>query len=144
MRYLTPYRVAAYLLVIFCAGQTAGGMLSRKSLGPESDAVFASMRSVRFAFNGSTVSWYGFWFGFGLMVSVFLLFSAVIAWQLDKAGPDEWPAVAVIAWTFAASQAATAILSWTYFFAGPGVLATAVAVLVAAGAWRKGRGATAS
>ena len=46
MKYLGPYRIAAYLLVLFCIGHTAGGMLSQKSLGPEADAVFAAMKSV--------------------------------------------------------------------------------------------------
>jgi hypothetical protein len=139
MKYLSPYRIAAYLLVLFCAGHTAGGMLSQQSFGPESDAVFASMKAVHFSLNGASVTWYGFWFGFGLMVSVFLLFSALVAWQLDKVEPANWPAVAVIAWTLVASHVCNAVLSWTYFFAGPGVLATVIAVLLGAGAWRKGR-----
>jgi hypothetical protein len=44
-------------------------MLSQKSLGPESDAVFSSMKAVHFNFNGASCTWYGFWFGFGLMAS---------------------------------------------------------------------------
>ena len=87
MRYLSPYRIAALLLVLFCAGHTAGGMLSQKSLGPGADAVFAAMKRVQFNFNGSTCTWYGFWFALGLMVSVFLLFSAIAAWQLQACFP---------------------------------------------------------
>ena len=68
-------------------------MLSQKSLSPGADAVFAAMKSVRFNFNGATVTWYGFWFAFGLMVSVFLLFSAVVAWRLDSVEPKSWPVV---------------------------------------------------
>jgi hypothetical protein len=41
MKYLSPFRVASYLLVVFFAGHTAGGMLAQKSLGPDADAVFA-------------------------------------------------------------------------------------------------------
>jgi ABC-type nitrate/sulfonate/bicarbonate transport system permease component len=70
MKYLTPYRIATYLLVLFFLGHTAGGMLAQKSLGPESDAVFAAMKSVRFVFNGATCTWYDFWFGFGLTPKV--------------------------------------------------------------------------
>ncbi len=143
MKYLSPYRTASYLLVLFCAGHTAGGMLSQKSLGPESDAVFSLMKAVHFNFNGSSCTWYGFWFGFGLMVSVFLLFSALVAWQLDKVGPQNWPAVSVIAWALVVSHICNAVLSWAYFFAGPGILATAVAILLGVGAWRKRKAATA-
>ena len=44
------------LLVLFCFGHTAGGMLSEKSVGSEADAVFASMKSVHFTFGGATVT----------------------------------------------------------------------------------------
>jgi hypothetical protein len=35
MKYLSPYRIATYLLVLFGFGHTVGGMLSNQSLGPE-------------------------------------------------------------------------------------------------------------
>src|SRR5262245_4308687 len=75
---LRPFRIATYLLVIFCALHTGGGMLAQKSLGPAADTVFAAMKAVHFDFNGSDCTWYGFWFGFGLTASVFLLFSAAV------------------------------------------------------------------
>jgi hypothetical protein len=139
MRFLSPYRIASYLLILFCAGHTWGGMLAQRSLGPQADAVFGSMKAVQFTFHGSVCTWYGFWLGFGLTVSVFLLFSAFAAWRLDAVEPASWPAVAPIAVALAASHAANAILAWKYFFVGPGVLATAVTVLLGLGAWRKGR-----
>jgi hypothetical protein len=139
MKYFSPYRVASYLLVLFFVGHTAGGMLAKKSLGPEADAVFASMKAVHFVSKGSTVSWYVIWFAFGLLVSVFLLFSAIAAWQLDKVSAANWPSVSVIAWALCASHACNAILSWIYFFAGPGIFATIVTILLAAGALRKQR-----
>jgi hypothetical protein len=139
MRVFSPYRLAAYLLLVFCAGHTAGGMLAQKSLGAQADAVFASMKTVHFQFNGADATWYGFWFGFGLLASVFLLFSAFAAWRLDRVAPAQWPAVAAIAWALAAAHVGNAILSWAYFFAGPGAIATAVALLLVAGTIRKQR-----
>jgi hypothetical protein len=143
MKYLTPYRIATYLLVLFFAGHTGGGMLAQKSLGPASDAVFAAMKSVHFTFNGADSTWYGFWFGFGIMASVFLAFSAVVSWQLDKVAPANWPAVSLIAWALVVAQASNAVISWAYFFAGPGIFATLVTVLSAIGAARKQRAAKA-
>jgi len=136
-KYFSPFRIATYLLAVTFVGHTAGGMLSQKSLGPASDAVFASMKAVHFNFNGADATWYGFWFGFGLTLSVMLLFSAILAWQLDKVPPDGWPLVSVIAWAFAASQLASAILAFKYFFLGPAILSLAVAVLLTAGNLRK-------
>ena len=137
MRHLSAYRIASLLLVLFFAGHTAGGMLSQKSLGPGADAVFEAMKRVHFNFNGSTCTWYGFWFAFGLMVSAFLLFSAIAAWQLDKVPPEGWPVVSTIAWALVASHLCNAVLSWGYFFVGAGLLASAITLLLGAGAFRK-------
>lgn len=144
MSRFSPFRISAVLLVIFCVMHTAGGMFSGGSLGAEADAVFASMKAVHFDFNGADSTWWGFWFGFGLMTSVFLLFSALVAWKLDAVPREGWSAVSAIAWGLVAAQAANAALSWAYFFAGPGVFATVITALLAAGTVRKGRAAEAA
>jgi hypothetical protein len=137
VKYLTPYKIATYLLVLFFAGHTGGGMIAQKSMGPSADAVLESMKAVHFDFNGADSTWYGFWFGFGLLASVFLLFSAVLSWQLDKVSRTAWRELSVVAWAFAASHVANAILSFKYFFAGPGTIGTLVAILLGVGALRK-------
>jgi hypothetical protein len=144
MRLFSPYRVAALLLVFFCAAHTGGGMLSQKSLGFAADSVFTAMKKVHFQFNGADATWYEFWFGFGITASVFLLLSAVISWQLDRVEPQHWAAVSVIAWALFAAHVINAIIGWAYFFAGPGLFGTAIAVLLAVGAARKRAAATGS
>jgi hypothetical protein len=111
-------------------------MLSQKSLGPASDAVFAQMKAVHFAFNGSDCTWYGFWFGFGLTTSLFLLLSAIIAWQLDRVPKLAWPSVSVIAWSMIAIHAVNTFLSWKYFFIGPTIFGVVVTALMAWGTIR--------
>ncbi|RKH54244.1 hypothetical protein D7X55_10175 [Corallococcus sp. AB049A] len=143
-RYFTPFRCATYLLLLYCAAHTAGGMLAQASLGAEADAVFAQMKSVSFDFNGAASTWYGFWFGFGMMVSVFLVLSAVIAWQLDNVPVDSWRAVSGMAWALAVAHAVTALLSWKYFFMGPTVFGIAITLLMAVGTYRKGARAAAA
>ncbi|AKU90419.1 LIC_13387 family protein [Vulgatibacter incomptus] len=137
MKHITWFRAASVLLVLFFTGHTVGGMFSEASMGPEADAVFGSMKTVHFDFNGSDATWYGFWFGFGILTSVFLLFSAFTAWKLDGVKPESWPVVSGIAWALVGSQAANALLSWKYFFAGPGVMATLISALLVVGAVRK-------
>jgi hypothetical protein len=143
VKYLGVYRIATYLLVLFCVLHTAGGMLAQKSLGAESDAVFSSMKTVNFYFNGADCTWYGFWFAFGLTTSAFLLFSAVVAWTLAATQPGHWSRVAPIAWALFASHAFHVFLSWRYFFAGPGVFSTVITVLLGIGALQKSRASTA-
>src|SRR5262245_43204297 len=102
MRYLSPFRIAAYLLGAIFLGHTGGAMIAQRSFGIASDAVFTAMKAVHFNFNGSDATWYGFWFGFGVTISVYLVFSVILCWQLDKVPPERWPSVSLIAWAFAA------------------------------------------
>jgi hypothetical protein len=137
MRYFNLYRISSCLLLFFCATHTIGGMFSRPGRGAEADAVLSSMKSVKFAVQGANCTYYGFYFGFGIMVSIFLLFSAVLAWHLGGIDAEGRAALSPVAWAFFASHAATAVLSWVYFFIAPGVTATVIAVLLGLACIRK-------
>lgn len=128
------------LLLVFCLMHTGGGMLAQKSLGPASDTVFSAMKRTHFDFNGADCTWYGFWFGFGLTVSIFLLLSAIVAWELERVPSELWPHLQVIAWAFVFSHVANTVLAWKYFFAGPGVFGILISLLLAVGTARKSRG----
>jgi hypothetical protein len=137
MKHFSLFRIAAYLTLLFCAAHTAGGMLAQKSLGPASDAVFAAMKSTHFNFNGADCTWYGFWFGFGLTVSAFLVLVAVTALVLDRVTPDAWPQVQPIAWTLIIAMAFNGVMAWRYFFAGPTVFSVVIVALLIAGTMHK-------
>ena len=139
VKHFTLYRIAAYLTLLFCAGHTAGGMLQQKSLGPASDAVLSAMKATHFTFNGADCTWYGFWFGFGLTASIFLLLSAIVAWELERIPNELWPSLKIIAWAFVFSHVANTVLAWKYFFAGPGVFGILISLLLAVGTARKSR-----
>lgn len=139
MRFVTPFRLATYLLLLFFAGHTAGGMLAQQSMGPLADAVFAQMKVVHFDMNGSDVTWYGTWMGFGLTVSAFLLLVALVAWQLDAVAQQAWPSVSVMAWGLVAAMAFNGVMAVKYFFIGPTVFSVLIVVLLAAGTVRKSR-----
>jgi hypothetical protein len=139
MPLFTPYRLATFILLLFCTGHTLGGMLMLVGppLPPSAASVLHTMRRVSFLFNGGTCTWYNFWFGFGIGASINQLLSATIAWQLDKVPPEQWEAVNGIAWALVVSHGAGTVLSFTYFFPGAGVLSSTVTTLLAAGAWQK-------
>lgn len=139
MNYFTPFRIAAYLALLFCAGHTLGGMIVQKSLGPASDVVLAAMKSTHFVFNGADCTWYGFWFGFGLTVSAFLLLVAVTALVLDRVTPDAWPQVQPIAWALIVAMAFNGVMAWRYFFAGPTIFSVVIVALLVAGTLLKAR-----
>jgi len=73
-------RIAAILLVLFDIGHTLGLRQSDPKWGV--DALLASMRSIHFDAQGFSRTYWDLFVGAGLFVSVFLLFAAVLAWQL--------------------------------------------------------------
>jgi hypothetical protein len=139
VKHFSLYRMAAYLTLLFGAGHTAGGMLGQKSLGPASDVVFGAMKSTHFDFNGADCTWYGFWFGFGLTVSAFLVLVAVTAIVLDRVTPDAWPQVQGIAWALIIAMAFNGVIAWRYFFAGPTLFSVVIVALLVTGTLRKAR-----
>lgn len=139
MSEITPYRVAAILLALVFIGHTVGTVLTEPIVGPDGDAVLASMKTVSFNFFGSTRTWYGFYYAFCIVESLFLGFSAFLSWQLDSVPDRSWPYLAPIAWALAGVNTAQAVLSWMYFFIVPSVLTTAATTLLVIGTWQNDR-----
>ena len=76
------YRISSVLLLLFAAGHTFGFRQNNPAWG--ADPVLGLMRSVRFDAQGFNRTYWDFFSAFGFFFSVFLLFSAVLAWQLSR------------------------------------------------------------
>jgi hypothetical protein len=131
---LVLYRIAAAILVLFTAGHTFG-FLRFQAPSPEARSVWEGMNKIRFTVGGSTFSYGGFYVGFGLFVSAYLLFSAYLSWSLGSLSVSVPRALPPVAWGFFAVQIASLILSWMYFSAPPAVLSGLVAACTGAAAW---------
>lgn len=77
--------------------------------------------------------------GFGLFVSVFLAFAAVLAWQLGGLAPEILARMRGPAWALAICFAAVTILTWKYFFIAPIAFAIVITVFLTAPAWLSAR-----
>jgi hypothetical protein len=135
-RYFNPFRVASYLLGLYTLGHTLGAVVNTPRFGPESDAVVAMMKSVHVTAQSADCTWYGFYRGFGLFVSVFFVLSLFVAWQLGGMNERERRPVLPIAWGLFASHVAGAVLAFVYFFPVPMAFSTAIAVLLGIGCLR--------
>jgi hypothetical protein len=131
------YRIAAVVLVLFAAGHTLGFLGFRPS-SPEGLAVYEAMNSVRFEFAGAAYSYAGFYTGFGLQVTAYMLFCAFLAWHLGSLAVRQPQAIGALAWGFAAVQLAFLVLSVLYFFLVPILFSAAVVVCLVWAAWRVG------
>lgn len=128
------YRIAAILLVLFAVGHTLGFRQVDPKWG--ADSLVASMRAVHFDVQGFSRSYWDFYTGFGMFVTVFFLFSAFLAWQLGSLSAQSLSAMRGITWGFALCFVAVTILNWGYFFVVPVVFSAVVTVCLIAAAWR--------
>jgi hypothetical protein len=130
------YRISSVLLVLFALGHTIGF----RHVDPtwNADGVVNGMRSVSFDVQGFHRSYWDFFSGFGLFVSVFLVFAAVLAWQFGSMSLERLAAIPIERWSFAICFVFIAVLSWRYFFLAPDVLSTLAALCLVGAAWLGG------
>jgi hypothetical protein len=120
------YHLASILLLIFFVGHTFGGVISHHDISTQQESVLNAMRSEHFRFNGADVTYFGFYRGYGLLISIFLLLSAFLSWQLARSGAQGQMASV---WALFFAYVGVAWISFQDFFAGPGIVAAAVALI---------------
>ncbi len=126
------YRISSILLLLFAAAHTFGFRQTDPQWGV--DSLIGSMKSIRFDVQGFSRSYWDFYVGFGLFVSVLLVFAAILAWQLGRLASDTLAQMRGLAWAFALCFASVTILSWKYFFVAPLVCSIAITACLTAAA----------
>jgi len=127
------YRISAILLVVFAGGHTIG--FRRVDSRGGVDAVVSGMQTIRFDVQGMSRNYWGFYVGFGLFVTVLLLFAAILAWQLGRLPAAVVHAMPLATWGFAVSFIAVTYLSWRYFFPAPMIFSAVIALCLGFAAW---------
>ncbi len=120
-------------MVLFAMGHTVGF----RQTNPEwrVGALLDLMRSTRFDVQGFTRTYWDFFSAFGLFFTVFLLFAAVLAWQLASLPAEMLLRMRTVAWALAISFGAVTALSWMYAFTTPIVFSVLITVCLVAAAW---------
>ncbi len=127
------YRMAAGLILLFDLGHTFGFRQSDPSWGV--DTLLSSMRSIHFDVQGFSRTYWDLFVGAGFFVSVFLLFAAVLAWQLGGLSAEALARMRPTAWALALCFVSVTILSLKYFFLVPIVFLLLITVCLVAAAW---------
>jgi hypothetical protein len=131
MRPSVFYRIASVLLLLFDAGHTSGFPWSDPKWGVD----LSSIQSTHFYIMGFSRTYWDFYVGFGLFVSVFLLLAVVLAWQLGGLPPESLARLRGTGWAFALCFVAITVLSWRYFFIIPIVFSIVTTLCLTAAAW---------
>jgi len=125
-------RVAAAVLqalgTILHTMATASGTASGSATpGSREKAVLEAMRGFHFDIMGSSRSAWDFYRGYEFSITV--LFAAlVLMWQLSSLSRAEPRKALPLIVTLLVCTTLLDILSWTYFFAGPGVMSALIAL----------------
>jgi hypothetical protein len=130
------YRIASILLLLFAAGHTLGFRQIDPKWGV--DSLIQSMRSIHFNANGSDRTYWDFFVGFGLFVSVFMVLAAIITWQFGGLPTETLAVMRISAWGFVVCFGMVVYLSWRYFFIVPVIFSVAIFLCLAVAAWRSG------
>jgi len=138
MKASTLYRITAVLLLLFAVAHFLGFRQSDPAWGIE--ALLGSMRSTHFEASGVSHTYWEFFFALGFSVSVFLLFAAILAWQLGRLPETTLALMRGVTWAFALCLAAVTAVSWRYlFFPIPIAFAVLITGCLSAAAWLSGR-----
>ncbi len=111
-------RIAAVLTFIHAVGHTVGGVFGRIDPGAATVAVQA-MKTNQFVLFGHMRSFWGFYRGMGLGLTIFLTSESIVFWQLSSLAKTEIERFRPLLVTFAVAYAVFAVNSYSHFFFGP-------------------------
>jgi len=127
------YRIASVLLLLFAALHTFGFRQVDPQWGVES--LISLMRSIHFDILGTSRTYWDFFVGFGLFFSIFLVFTAVLAWQLGGLPRQTLAVMRGTAWALVICFAGVTIVAFRYAFVVPIVFSILILLCLTAAAW---------
>lgn len=122
-------RALSIVLFLFAIGHTLGTAAPRVTRGAREAAVFDAMQSFRFPVMGFDRTYWDFYRGFALTISMLQLALAVFAWQLGSMSRNTGRAALPMAITLWCSCVGLLVLSGLFFFGGP-IAFSALAVVL--------------
>ena len=130
------FRIASVLLILFALGHTLGFRRVDPRWGV--DSLINQLSSTHFYVQGFSRSYWDFFTGFGLFVTILLLFAAIVSWQLGGLPGASLAAMPLVTWSLAICFVVVTVLSYQYFFIVPVIFSGVIAVCLILAAWLAG------
>jgi hypothetical protein len=130
MRSSTFLRIASVITLLNVAGHTTGYPWT-PDVGPGAVSVLEAMKGYNFDVVGSARTYWDFYVGFGVIISVYLLMQTVLLWQFASVAKNGALRLRPIMATFFVACAVNTFLAWKYFFVIPLAISAANAVCLA-------------
>lgn len=114
-------RIASIIALLFAVGHSMGAPWTPANESAAASVVQA-MKSVSFDALGSNRTYWEFYFGFGVSISIYLFVQAAILWFLATIAKTQPSAVRPIVVVLLLAYCANVYITWRYFFVVPLVL----------------------
>jgi hypothetical protein len=111
-------RIASVLTLIHAVLHTVGGVFGKVDPGPAAVAV-AAMKANQFLLMGSMRSFWDFYFGMGLALSISMTAEGILMWQLASLARTDARSLRPMMVTFLVAYLAVAVNSYEHFFPAP-------------------------
>ena len=119
-------RIASVLTLIHSVLHTVGGVFGKPAPGI-SAATLAAMKANEFPAFGLTRSYFQFYRGLGLGITIFLTAEAIVFWQLGTLAKSDAARLRPIIATFMVAYLVFALDSYEYFFFMPVIVEIVIA-----------------
>ena len=130
MRASILYRTSSVLILLFAIGHTIGFRKTDPTWGV--DQTLAALKQTTFILQGFHRNYYSFYVGSGLFVTVLLLFTAAVSWQLARLPEATLAQLPWLTWGLAICYAGSLVISWRYFFMAPLIFSALIFLCLAA------------
>ena len=127
MKSVLALRIASVLTFIHAVLHTVGGVFGKTPPGPATVAVEA-MKANQVVVLGVTRTFWQFYHGMGLGVTISLTAESIVFWQLSILARTAAPQLRPIFATFLVGYLVFALNSYLYFFAAPVIVETLIAL----------------
>ena len=127
-------RIAAILSLLYFLGHSAG-MPWTPSPGGQSETIVSLMRSFHFDVSGSSRTYWDFYLGFGLTISVFQLLESGVLWLLAGLAAVAPARARPFVLAFLVANVLQLVLVLRFFFLPPIVLSIALTLCLGLAAW---------
>jgi hypothetical protein len=124
-------RIAAALQALGTVGHTLNTVSGAATHGSQEQAVFDAMQTFHFEVMGATRTVWDFYRGYEFSITVIFAMMTVIIWILGNMSVSSPRRALPLVATIFVSEVLLSILSWTYFFAGPGVMSILICLCLA-------------
>jgi len=119
VRAATVLRIAAVIALVQAAAHATLFLTAKPGHGAEEIAVIDAMKSHIFLFAGQPRSYWGFYYGYGLMAALVVVVEAVLFWMLADIAKDTPARTRPIIALFVVYNIAHAAILSRYFFPLP-------------------------